>query len=248
METLLVTSTVILLYIQSDCITCCELLHTKPSFYDFRCEASSNTDVAWYRSAPPQCVWRCLRKKTCRYVNHNPSTKECQIGLGHCEFLRADVGFVATVYGQNQHDCLRWSSFEETGRVRVQGENPILCVARMISENTFLLGKLNFRAGIFRANNGGVSVGPIDDTDQEIDILTKDETCSVPWMAYTAGQTLPAGAVTGGHLADGSITYVAKIIHGSAESFGYYTPTTSLAYYEFKGIHTATSMDILVLI
>ena len=121
-------------------------------------------------------------------------------------------------------------------------------MARTIIENTLLLGKFHIITKYFWANNAGVSVGPIYPANQEIELLTKDEACAVPWMAYTVGQTLPDGAVIGGHLADGSLTYVAKITHDSEEAFGYYSPMNTLAYYEKTGIHTTMSMDILVLI
>ena len=133
------------------------------------------------------------------------------------------------------------------GRVALRGQGPNFCVGRTVSENTLLLGKFRIPSRQFWGNREGVRI-ILDETDQEIEIVTKDETCAIPWMAYTAGQTLPAGAVIGGHLADGSHTYIAKMTIGNSESFGYYNPNNKMGYYEFHGTHTTTSMDILVLI
>ena len=71
---------------------------------------------------------------------------------------------------------------------------------------------------------------------------------TVPWMPYTAGEPLPFGAVIGGRLPDGSATYVAKVIHNSDVVFSYYNSRSALAFYEYYGPQTATSMDILVLL
>ena len=118
----------------------------------------------------------------------------------------------------------------------------------MNGENV-LLGKFKICYGKYYANDEGVAIGPIFETGQEIESLTKDVTCTMPWMAYTAWETLPDRAVTGGRLADGSPTYVTKITHTDQRLvFGYCNPKTKLAYNEATGPHTTTSMDILVVI
>ena len=65
--------------------------------------------------------------------------------------------------------------------------------------------------------------GPVTG-NQNFEILTKDAACPLPWMPYTAGEPLPSGAVTGGHLADRSVLYVAKIVDNNYMFFGYYNP------------------------
>ena len=67
------------------------------------------------------------------------------------------------------------------------------------------------------ANREGVQIGPVLETYQDIELLTVDATCPLPWMSYTACEPLPVGAVTGGRLADGSETYVVKVIHNKNE-------------------------------
>ena len=84
--------------------------------------------------------------------------------------------------------------------------------------------------------------------NQNIEILTKDAACPLPWMPYTAGEPLPSGAVAGGHLADGSALYVMKIADNNYMFFGYYNPKESLAYYEHSGARTTTSMEMLILL
>ena len=154
---------------------------------------------------------------------------------------------MAVVFRQSRHDCLQWGLIiDEEERVPVRAPNSY--VARIAKGSTLLLGKFDITQGRFWSNNNGVRAGPIYEIDQEIDFLTKHQACTVIWMAYTAGQTLPVGAVIGGHVADGSVTHVARMTHNGREVLGYYHPKTKLAYYEQMGKQTATLMDILVLI
>ena len=119
-------------------------------------------------------------------------------------------------------------------------------MARTVISDDVIIGCLFVNNGQLWANRGGVRIGPI--TGADVEILTKDVACHLPWMPYTAGEPLPFGAVTGGRLADGSVIYVAKINNHDHSFFGYYHPISVLAYYEHDGAQTTTSMDLLVLL
>ena len=157
----------------------------------------------------------------------------------------AVCSWIRGIFGSPRLGCLRWGSNQEPGSVtvRVAAGN----VARIVSGDTVLIGNFYPRSGQFWSNMEGVSVGPIREVDQDIELLIKDATCPFPWMSYTAGEPHPSGAVAGGHLDDGSATCVARVIHGGYAVIAYYSPKSSLAYYESGGTHTTTSMDILVL-
>ena len=81
------------------------------------------------------------------------------------------------------------------------------------------------------ANREGVRISPVTG-NKNIEILTKGAACPLPWMPYMAGEPLPFGDVTGGHLADESALYVAKVAHNNYLFFGYYNPIEGLAYFE----------------
>ena len=236
----------ILLYLYLGFTYTCKISYTKEPTYNYRCVASSGTDVTLYHTDFPQCLLRCLRNQ-CRYVNHNSNNDQCELGYGKCEYLKADVGFMVNIFGLPRDDCLHWGSIDEPGRVPIQGYQGtrIIYAARIVSNNSLLLGKFHHPA--FWANNKGVRIGPIYENDQDIEVLTKDDSCPLLWIEYTAGETLPVGAVAGGHLADGSVTYVAKITDGD-QLFGYYSPKTEMAYYEMSGVRTASSMQIFLLL
>ena len=145
---------------------------------------------------------------------------------------------------------VRWGSRQEHGRVPVEliYRRIIIHLARIKTDDALVVGKFHANlGGHFWANKEGVAIGPLYETDQDIEFLTMDPNCTLPWMPYTAGGLLPDGAVSGGHLLDGSVTYVSKIINDLLV-FGYLNTKTKLVYYEMGGAKTKTSMEILVLL
>ena len=56
------------------------------------------------------------------------------------------------------------------------------------------------------ANKECVSVFPVYGAGQDLELLIKDATCHLPWMAYTTGEPRLNGAVTGGHLTNETVT------------------------------------------
>ena len=247
MATLLIRISVVLMYSYMGYADACSILYTKQPTYGYRCVAG--TEMSLYHADFPQCIWQCLRKRFCRYINHNSVTGTCELGFVKCEYLKPDVGFMVNIFELPRNDCLHWGSRKEPGRVPVQAYqgSQMLYVARIVSENNLLIGKYRSVNRYFWANREGARVH-VHETNQHIEILTKHEACSVLWMDYIAGKTLPVGAVTGGHLADGSVTCLVKITHGGQYVFGYYNSKSELAYYEMAGVRTATSMQILVLV
>ena len=225
-------------------VSACDPRHTNRPLQGLRCVSTSATDTR--KTAHPQCVWRCLRVETCHYINHNSDTGECELGHGQCESLQLAAGVLASVFGPPRQGCIRWGSNQEPGWVTVRVASAD--VARIFSGDVVLIGNFYFQIREFWANNQGLNIGPVYEVDQDVELLMKDATCPLPWMPYTAGEPLPIGAFAGGHLADGSATYVAKVVHNDYVVFGYYHPTSALAFYETGGIYTTTSMEILLLI
>ena len=225
----------------------CNHIYAGRPIYGYSCISSDNSVVRLWQTAQPQCVWKCLRLETCHYINHNYDTDMCDLGLAKCESLASVVGSTIHAFGPPRETCLHWGSSHRLGYVTVGGQDwAVLYVARMVEDITLVVGKYDIVTEMFFANNEGVRV--IDETNEGIEFLTMDPTCTLLWVPYIAGDLLPAGSISGGRLLDGSITYVCKIIQGNRLVFGYYNIESELAYYELAGIHTATSMEILVLI
>ena len=204
---LLVVSFPIYLHVCS--VPACALRYTNKPIIGLRCATTITTAVV--QAAHPQCVWRCLRAHSCRYINHDSVTDQCDVGLGQCESLQRATGAMVQAFGPPRRGCLRWGSKQEPGWVPVVGKNGDNYVARTVSGDVSLIGTYDTYSSAFWANNAGMAVGPVKQTDQDIEFLTKDPACPLPWMSYTAGEPLPSGAVIGGRLVDGSATYVAKV-------------------------------------
>ena len=234
-------------------VNVCYIRYTKQPTAGHRCVASSNTEVTLRQTARPQCVWRCLNLNTCRYINHNYNTGQCDLGLDKCESLVPAIGVVVSVFGPPRDVCVHWGSRHEPGRVVVelQFSNNIRYLARIAKDDTVLVGKFNPKFGRFYGNNEGERVGPVLETEQDIAFLTMDPACTLQWMPYTVGGLLSFGVVSGGLLPDGSTTYmyVSKVTHDEVRlSFGYYNTKAEFVYYELAGARTKTSMEILVLV
>ena len=160
---------IFILYFQSGLATSCKDLYTNTPINGYHCETNLNTMVTLHQTQFSQCVWRCLGRKTCRYINHNFAIGRCELGLGQCESLRPNETSSIMVFGPLWHGCLRWGSSVEPGRVPIQVLNThYLYVARIVSENNILIGRFNSKSETFWANREGIFIGPIHTTDQEI--------------------------------------------------------------------------------
>ena len=231
-------------------IPACDVNYTNQPRYGYRCVTSSNTEVTLWQTDRPQCVWKCLKLKTCHYINHNYDTGQCDLGLNKCESLVPVTGISVSVFGPPRDNCVLWATGQESGRVSVelQFRGKVIHLARMTTNNILLIGKFIPATGTFWANNEGERVGPVRESDQDIELLLMDPACTLSWMPYMAGGLLPVGAISGGLLHDGSTTYVSKVTHDDRLAFGYYSTEAELVYYELNGVHTKTSMEILALI
>ena len=249
MDTFQVIFHVLLLCLQSLCAGLCYPKFTKLPLYGYRCMDNSNnvTEVSMYQTDRPQCVWKCLKMEMCRHLSHYHDTAQCILGLGECEFLTLSPGGSVNVFGPPRGSCLHWGSRQEYGRVPVAitGRSQL---ARITTGDAVLVGAFDIDPGKFWANNVGVLVGPVYESDPDIEFLTVDPACSLPWMPYTAGESLPTEVITGGHLSDGSIAYVIRVTVNDFQQFGYYHAESELGYYARIDAISITSMEILLLI
>ena len=227
-------------------IVACNLRYTHRPLIGVQC--LTNTKEVGDGITRRQCVWRCLRMKTCLHVNHNSDTGECKLGLSLCELLQPAAGVSVNAFGPPRLGCVQWSTNQGPGYERLEDQNGDMYIARIISAGSVVIGLFDIAWGEFWGNREGVKLGPVRESDQDIEFLAKDVTCPLPWMSYRAGDQLPFGTVTGGQLAHGTVTYVVKVNHQGYISFGYYEPNAAVAYYERFGVQTTTSMDILILL
>ena len=178
----------------------------------------------------PQCVWKYLKLKTCRYINHNYGICQFDLGLDKCEYLVPAVVVTGSVFRPPPDTCAHWGSGLEHGRVLVELQE--FGKVRHLALITRLYFACWKDSGSFWANNEGEQVGPVLETNQNIEFLNIDPTCALPWIAYTAGGLPLVGTISGALLPDGSSTCVSKVTCDNLWlSFGYHDTKPQLVYY-----------------
>ena len=150
-------------------VTACSPRRTNRPLHDLRCVSTAAADMR--QEALPQCVWRCLQMKDCLYINNNSVIGECELGHGQCESLQPAAGVLASLFGPLFDNCIRWGSSHKPGWVTVRVA--IRDVARIVRADSVLIGNFYFRRGQVWANKKGVSIGPINEADQDIELLWK---------------------------------------------------------------------------
>ena len=82
------------------------------------------------------------------------------------------------------------------------------------------------------------------------EILTVSHVCQVQWMPFHAGDTLPLGAVGGGHLENSGTTL--SIVWAWAgptlTPLGFYDPMVALGYLPYYVIEEVSDIEIPVLL
>ena len=241
-----VMSPVLLLYYQALlCIACDFKFTRKPLHGHFCTTTSNNTEITFWQTDRPHCMSNCVWMKTCRYMNHNYDTGQCILGFDQCETLVPVVHGTVNVFGPPRDNCLSWGPKNEPGRYPVN--EPILAGRAWIGD-ALVVGKVDpvpAQVGTYWGVTEGRQVG-ISGT--EVEYLTMNPVCTMSWIPFVAGEELPAVVVKGGHLSDGSVTYVCRVNHYGTLIIGYYDDGTKLAYYANRGTQMTITVEILVLL
>ena len=230
-------------------VATCDTRYTREPLYGHRCMAGSEAAVS--QVDRPRCQWQCLRQN-CSYINYNPDSDQCEIGLGQCESLAPTAGVMVNVYWQPRDDCLHWASYQEPGRLAVgEGGRSVPSYAgRTKIGEAMVLGKFLAIPGSLHiwVNNQGSLLAISDGSGNGIEVLTTIAGCPLFWVPYTGGGPLPSGAVVGGYLTDGTATYVARKHHVTDVAVGYYNTEIEMIYFASGEARTSRTMEVLVLI
>ena len=232
----------------------CRLTYVNKPSIDYKCVSNTLSDLEiWHSTGLPQCQWRCLTIKQCHFLNYNASSGQCELGFRHCVSLWPALGVWGNAYGSTRNACLQWRSDQPTGLMPVgKSDGGGAYVARVVIGQALVIGKFMVNGGRMYANNENTAVDLLYDVTLGHELLMVDPICPLSWMQYTPYTEIPSWAVLGGHMADGSPTYVVKVHHvhhGKSNLVpGYYSPKTGLAYFDFIGPKTSTDMMILIVL
>ena len=243
--TLLVLFYILFLFSLSLSGTACDIKHTNEPLHGHHCVARAHSEIT---VSQKDCMTQCFRKKMCYFINHDYGTDQCHLGLDKCESLVPVIQGTVQVFGPPRYNCVHWGPRGESGRERIEVlfNGCFLYLARVLIGDALIVGKFKPHYGNFQSNKKNMDVGRIKETDHDIEFLIMDPACTLLWMPYRAGELLPNGVISGGHLADESTTYVAKVIHDIEPSFGYYNTKSELAYYKMGDLSTTSTMELLI--
>ena len=86
--------------------------------------------------------------------------------------------------------------------------------------------------------------------DSDVQFLVVSDSCSVVWVPYIAGNSMPLRAVVGGRKWNDGPLYVAALWTTNADmnkKYGYHDPQSRLGYVDYgTGAATNTNIDIMV--
>ena len=233
----------------------CRLTYTSEPFVDNKCVPRTLSSLEiWHSSDLQQCQWRCLKMEECDFLNYNTTSGQCELGFSQCISLWSALGVWVNVYGPSRHVCLHWGSNKPTGLIPIKVHNEFsgMYVARIVIGQALVVGKLTNNMHWIYVNNGDTAMKLQYDATLGHELLMADPNCTLSWVQYTPHSKIPSGAVIGGHLVDGSPTYVVKVHHvrhGKSYAVpGYYSMKTGMAHAEFYGPQASTDMKILILL
>ena len=206
------------------------------NFYD------NLTDISQH-----QCVHRCLSNGQCATLSYNPVSHYCLLGFEPCPSATLHPEFMLMVFRETERrDCIFWiprNNDTTTDRV----------FTAMVG-NPFRLGRLS------EGDNqipGFAKPGILYITDlilnqrrtvSEYDILVVSPSCSLAWLPYRSGDSLPEGSQQTGIMNGVAVYSIMVPDHKKGiQRFGLYVVGEVVGHYSFRGdIHTTTDMYILV--
>ena len=228
-------------------VTCCESFHLRDRLLGYGCAWNNQviiTDVAEH-----ECVLRCMLDKSCTAVNYDVQDRVCMRMEVPCPVLETHQHTHYQILAPPPMDgCVQWLVSNDWNSPRMVKYNnkpgSVHGVARLDSAGELLPARWP------RDSQKAFTVQNNDEFSHIVfEVLVVNKSCSLGWVNYNAssGNPLHPGAILGGHLADGTLVYVALFpVTSSRKLVGYYNHETRLGtFYYYKVRNTQGSMEIL---
>ena len=195
------------------------------------------------------CVHACVTSPSCSAMSYNPVTSTCLLAAQACATAEKDDDFMLMIFRHQEHvECVVWVR-DQYGVIpdrMLTGLNPAQ-VGRVTVGSDLLVGQA-YQPGenwnTYIAHNGNQIYFPNED------LLTVHPHCTVAWVPYKAGDTLPMNAITTGMLANGRRLYSSLSWYAAAGLWrvGSYAEGDKAAYFAHSGSNAVTEFDILVFV
>ena len=194
------------------------------------------------------CTRACLISQECAAMAYNPANGVCLLVAVPCVMALKHGEFMLMVFRKQEHvNCAVWVR-DESGvipnRILSLGDSH---VGRVYNNGNLLVGNANQPEqnwNTYIARDG-----------QQIhflthDLLTVHPNCTMAWLPYNAGDSLPPKAVVTGGLANDRRLYSSLSFHAPANKWliGTYAERDTAAYYAYSGSNAVTQFDILVVV
>ena len=236
----------------SVCEKSCRHKFTRPVSSGYRCVTETEEYTHITDIQPHICTYRCMQRQGCRIVNYNTRQNTCSLSKDGCILLKKDESFPVKVLSTIQRsECLQWQpppppvSGDTSAVLSNMCHQSLECyVGRLKIDNAIVPGKYLHGGSVIYSVLYGTEI-----SNGVQEILTVNQECQVAWMPFNASDTLPTGAVLGGHLEKGDQElYVVRARAGpTLIPLGFYDPVSAPGYLPYYGVQEVTDMEILVL-
>ena len=222
----------------------CKQRHTNRPLNGFRCNGQPFTSPRGVTQA--SCVHACVTSPSCS-MSYNPVTSACLLAAQPCVRAEKHDDFMLMIFRhQEQVDCIVWVR-DQYGVMpdRMLTGPDDAQVGRITVGGNILVGQA-YKPGdnwnTYIAYNGNQIVS------RNEDLLTVQPNCTVAWVPYKAGDTLPMNAIVTGMLANGRRLYSSLSRHKPAGYLrvGSYAKGDTAAYYAHIGSNAVTEFDVLI--
>ena len=153
-----------------------------------------------------QCIHACMGSTMCRTLSYNHAGKHCLLEEQACVSAEMSDGFSMMIFRSTPYlQCLNWMTFSCNydnmhGYPERAVQTPMRCnrmaaVARGFIDDQLLIGRSTTYRYIAYLLDSQQNAHQISGS---YDILVVDDACSLAWVPYSAGESIPVGAVVAG--------------------------------------------------
>ena len=229
------------------------------SFYGKMCSISG----IQFHSPPGLCALECIELDSCVAFSHNATDRTCTRTSEPCPLALPATGRVfmyAVLLEKPVDKCFGWVTLipldPDIDRM-LTSDRPDFRVARLTKNDITDIAVVGYQSNNYcYAGYSTIEVESIRGPEWACERLHIADDCTAFWVPYSAGDTLPTRAVTGGAMTTGgNVMYVTKffaIVYGTVQMsvIGHYTEEAQETRSSIGGDQKLTSatMELLVIL
>ena len=222
----------------------CRTKYSHPPLNGFYCPTGLLINIT--TTDQQQCVHQCLIQDGCRGLSYNQRDRVCLLIDSPCDVAEADLDYMMMVFREDPSEkCDVWQSWQSNtfpSRVIETRFGAHEGLTRLQIGSDLLTG----RGRPYQT----VSYYPYNGTEAILEgasVLTVNPSCTLAWLPYVVGSSLPENIVKCGNFSDVPALCARHWrFTASRMFFGYYPIGDDGAYYAYWGVQRPTEFDILI--